>query len=294
MKFGKLGESIKLAKERWKKSPEEYLNDAFLAGFADDYEEAVKILDKGIYLFSTKFDDPDVTWGLYLMRGLTLSKLDRFGEALIAYEECIKIDKKDPESWSGKADALHDLGKHKEALSAIEKAIQFSDKEDLADYLYDKGDYLSHLDRHEEALQVCNEMLKIKPKEPDFLYSKATVLSDLGKHNEALKTCEKGLDIVPNDEDLLTHKGVILMDLNRNKEALSLFEQAIKINPIEELTWYNKACVLSILNKKDEALDALVVATSIEPENLEALSDEEDFDNIRKTEKFKRMLSQEI
>ena len=93
MKFRKLGESIKLARERWKQSPEEYLNDAFLAGFVDDYEEAVKILDKGIYLFSTKFDDPDVTWGLNLMRGLTLSKLDRFGEALIAYEECIKIDK---------------------------------------------------------------------------------------------------------------------------------------------------------------------------------------------------------
>jgi len=293
MKFGKL-QGIKLSKEELNKEYEDYLDDAFLAGFADDYEEALKIFDKAIYLFSTKSDDPDVTWGLYLMKGLTLSKLDRFREALIAYEECIKIDKKDPESWSGKADALHDLGKHKEALSAIEKSIQFSDKEDLADYLYDKGDYLSHLGRYEEALQVCNEMLKIKPKDPDFLYSKATVLSDLDKHNEALKTCEEGLDIDPNDEDLLIHKGVILMDLDRNKEALSLFEQAIKINPTEELTWYNKACVLSILNKKDEALDALVVATSIEPENLKDSEDEEDFDNIRKTEKFKRMLSQEI
>ena len=84
------------------------------------------------------------------------------------------------------------------------------------------------------------------------------------------------------------------MDLEKYEDALDCFEKAIKIDPTEELGWFNKACALSLLNKKDEALDALFVATSIEPENLVNMREDEDFENIETTEKFQQLLSRSI
>ena len=68
----------------------------------------------------------------------------------------------------------------------------------------------------------------------------------------------------------------------------------MKLEPTEGLLWFNKACVLSLMNNQDDALDALFVAISIEPENLTALSDEEDFDKIKNSERFKKFLTIEV
>ena len=120
-------------------------------------------------------------WGL---KGETLLILKRYGEALQAFEKSLKFDKKDADSWDGKAEALHGLNKHEEALQAVEKAIKFGDKDDLADYLYDKGDYFSHLGKNKEALEGCDKLLKIDPKE--FIKRHD---SNLGKKMSNLTNC---------------------------------------------------------------------------------------------------------
>ena len=45
------------------------------------------------------------------------------------------------------------------------------------------------------------------------------------------------------------------------------------------------------MNEIDDSLDALLVAISIQPENLVLLTEESDFDNIKNSERFKKFLT---
>ena len=116
----------------------------------------------------------------------------------------------------------------------------------------------------------------------------------MGEEKDALKAVEAGLKLEPIDLELLSQKGIVLLDLNNFEESLDCFEKCLEIDSADELSWYNKACILSLLDKKEDALDALTVAISLDEENVTWAKDEQDFDNIKDTKQFIRLMSRVI
>ncbi len=57
-------------------------------------------------------------------KGVALDEQGCHQEALLAFEEAIRLDLNYPVPWNGKGNALYDLGRHQEALSAYEEAIR--------------------------------------------------------------------------------------------------------------------------------------------------------------------------
>jgi len=221
------------------------------------------------------------------------------------------------------SDILQDLGRYQEALDiVIPKAdnvienwknlitrknndgetkfdhilrVSKDDEYDVdSGILYRQGQLFSRLGKNTEALDIFDTVLEADPNDIDALYEKSDILQDLEKYDEALRVCEQGLKIDPDDGDLLGLKGSILLSLKKSEEALSFFEQSIQSDSTDDVSWYNKACVLSILNKTEESLDALTVATGLDSENIILMKDEKDLDNIKNTERFKRLANQEI
>jgi tetratricopeptide (TPR) repeat protein len=152
----------------------------------------------------------------------------------------------------------------------------------------------SRLGKNTEALDNFDTILESDPNDVNALFEKSDILENIEKHDEALKTCEQGLKIVPDDGDLLGLKGSILFSLKKYEESLSFFEKSIESDSTDNISWYNKACVLSILNKIEESLDALTVAIGLDSENIIEMKDDNDLDNIKNTERFKRLANQEI
>ncbi len=60
----------------------------------------------------------------YAAKGLSLVLLDRAEEALLAFEKAIRLDPKDARIYDGKGLSLVRLGRYKEALGAFEQAIR--------------------------------------------------------------------------------------------------------------------------------------------------------------------------
>ncbi len=73
-------------------------------------------------------------------------------------------------------------------------------------------------------------------KVSDFLYQKGLALNGLGRHEEAIEVFNQVLEINPKDARTMNEKGVILLNLSRNVEALETFNQTLKNNP-----YYSKA-----------------------------------------------------
>ncbi len=281
--------SLKKLYERTKTKPDDLFVEALAVGFEDDYKQSIEIIDKAIYLSSGL--DKSLFW---VFKAMGLNRLKRDDEALECVEKALQIHKEDPLGWNIKGDLLHDLGKYEEALEAYENSIKYSDEYELPESLLDKVEVLNHLERNEEALKIVNESLALDSKNPNAWDLKSDILNDLEKHEEALEAAEKGLSFDPEHGDLLNDKGSVLIDLKKYEESLSYLNKAIQLNPSDDLAWYNKACALSLLNKKEEALDALTVAIGLDIESIIEMKADKDLENIKNTDRFNRLASQEI
>lgn len=57
-------------------------------------------------------------------KGVTLSRLGKYNEALEAYDQALRIDPDYPNAWNNKGVVLSRLGKYSEALEAFDRALQ--------------------------------------------------------------------------------------------------------------------------------------------------------------------------
>lgn len=293
MKFN-LGSSIKKLKDIWETDNKELLENILEAGYDDDYETALEYAEKGIHLFGNKLQDSSVKARFWELKSIALKNLDRFDESLEAINQAIKFDKKNSVLWLTKEDILHELEKYDESLEAINKAISLAPKELKDELLIIKAHDLTHQKKFNQALTICTKFLKNNPNDIEALLEKSEILFELGKIKESLKVCEDGLSIDSDDSELLFQKGYVSLELKKYEDAIDAYDKVTQIDPTDDDAWYNKACALSLLDKKEEALDSLTVAISLDLENITDSKTEKEFENIKKSERFNRLINQEI
>jgi tetratricopeptide (TPR) repeat protein len=63
-------------------------------------------------------------------KGTALAILERYEEALEAFDKVIELEPNHIDAWNNKGAALHDLGKHEEAIKYFDKVIELSNDEE--------------------------------------------------------------------------------------------------------------------------------------------------------------------
>jgi len=236
-------------------------------------------------------------------KGTALVNLERYEDALEAYEKAIEIKPDYLSALNNKGTALRNLGKNEDALEAYEKAIDI--KPDFFNAWINKGNTLDNLERYEDALEAFEKATKIKPNDysawinkgntlislgiyedalealekaieiNDFLYAcylYFITLVNLERYEDALEAYEKAIDIKPDNVSALNKKGSTLVNLGRFEEALEVFEKAIDIKPDNVNAWYNKGVTLGNLERYEDALEVYEKAIEIKPDDVSALN----------------------
>ncbi|MBC2698140.1 MAG: tetratricopeptide repeat protein [ANME-2 cluster archaeon] len=158
-------------------------------------------------------------------------------------------------------------GCEEDALEVFEKAIEI--KPDDFSAWYNKGNTLVNLGRYEDALEAFEKATEIKPDNLRAWINKGNTLDDLGRNEDALEVFEKAIEIKPDDFRVLNNKGTALANLGRYEDALEAFEKAIEIKP-DTYTWYNQGNTLGHLGRYEDALEAFEKAIEIKPDNFHA------------------------
>ena len=284
--------------------PRIHYREGLESGFLDDYESAIESFDRVNYItvgssFWTKQSQ--------FYKACAYDELGQYDKAVEEFKKFLKHEKEDSHAWNNLGACYADLEKYDdEALLCFEKSIKLEstkkdpDQELLESAWSNKGEIiLSKEDDENEndeeylnSLEQCvNEILKMDPESLFGLNLKTSLLWMQDENDEAVENNKKISKLYPDDEDVWSALGVAYSTVNNHKEALKYYEKAIKIKSNDGGFWYNKACALSMMNKIDDALDALLIAISIEPEDLLELSEESDFDNIKNSERFKEFLT---
>ena len=121
-------------------------------------------------------------------------------EAHVAVNQALTLAPSSVDGWLVKCQVASATGDDISALAAAEMAMQRDPER--AECLYWRGAVLGDLGRHREALRAIEAAFAATTDEDrwmleDLYYEKAVVLEALGLHDAAVATCEAGLRECP-------------------------------------------------------------------------------------------------
>ena len=125
-----------------------------------------------------------------------------------------------------------------------------------------------------DYIEAESELLKanlLVPNRPSLLTNLTAVLIHLEKWQEAEDLCKQLLKIEPNNAEGLINLGMCKLHVANNDAALNHFNRAIKIAPQVVPAWINKGNILQELEKFEEAELCLLKALELHPDSEEAL-----------------------
>lgn len=129
-------------------------------------------------------------------RGNKFRKLQRYEEAIVAYERAIKIKSDYYEAWYCKAYLLEQLQRDEEAIASYDRALQI--QPNAPDAWTNRGIALEKLQRYEEAIASFDKALQIQANYPYAWYNKACCYALQSDSLLAIETLQKAINLDPH------------------------------------------------------------------------------------------------
>ena len=171
-------------------------------------------------------DDPDLL-GLY---GNTLSQLGRDREAIKPLEKALEANPDDVNAITALAAIYDKLKLWQKSDSLYEAAlVKYPDNPLLLNnYSYSLSERGIRLNR---ALEMINKALEKEPENGAYLDTKGWIYYQMGKYQEALEYVQKALDVRENSAEVIEHMGDIYYRLGQPEKAREYWEKALKKAP---------------------------------------------------------------
>lgn len=159
-------------------------------------------------------------------------------------------------------------GRHLDARACYQQALGIDAEHTDAQHLM--GLLFLQARQYNDALQWIVRAIQRAPK-PEYLASFATVLQQYGRCDEALNVLDQALQLRPDDAELWRQRGDIFIQLARFDQALPSFQQALKLNPHHHDALCKSGIVLHKLGRNEEAIACLDLSDSLFPNHAPTL-----------------------
>jgi len=252
--------------------------------YAEQYEDAKNLYDKILQLNP---NDP-VTLN---NRGAIYEHMEKYDEALANYNRSLELKPDEPSILNNRGNAYGDLGKYDESLADYNRSLEL--RPDHPTTLYNRGNTYNELEKYDEALADFNHSLEFRPNDPDTLNNRGVTYAHMKKYDEALANYNRSLELRPNHPDTIYNRGTTYANLERYDESFADFNRSLELRPDDPGTLFNLACLFSLWGKTDNALPYLEKAIHKDKKYREDAKTDEDFDNIRKDPRFKKLIGED-
>ena len=180
---------------------------------------------------------------------------------------------KSPKQWLDEGYAHRRDMRYEDALLAYDQAIRLDSGYALA--YSEKANILWFLKRYEEALVVCERAIQLEPNNAIFHNNRGLVLQNLKRNEDALGAYERAIQLDANYALAYYNKGNLLYDSKHYEEAIEDYGRAIQLNPSYVYAYYSKGNALYELNRYEDALAAYEQVIQFDPNFTDALKGKE-------------------
>lgn len=203
--------------------------------FEQDYDGAIKILDN-IINSQGYGQNPDIVYAsLFFNRGLAKSYLELEEDAIIDFNEALKIDPEHVSSFGGRGCSLMNINRKKEALSDFNKAILLGDKSFL-NYA-NRANCKQSLSDFKGALEDYNIAYDINPDNDNINFQRNLLLAmnESGLMDEINNVLENNNDKISIEHEKLSYIFEILIRISMADNKLDNSETELISKSISKL-----------------------------------------------------------
>jgi tetratricopeptide (TPR) repeat protein len=226
-----------------------------------NYNTALKKVDE--YLLTHQGDE-----NLLNDKGVILTKLGRFQEAIDYFKEALKISKKKDTKgiiWNNKGLAHCNKKEFYQAIRCFRESYGNKGKdytnalnnEGLANYYIGKNEINQQEKekRFKEAIKLFDNVIELDKKNSNEKNSnaynnKGSSLIELGWYEEAKRCIDKAIELDANNANAWNNRGRILANSSNYQEAINYYNKAIEITKGNHReSWNNKGIAIANLAK---------------------------------------------
>ena len=121
--------------------------------------------------------------------------------------------------------------------------------------------------RPQEAIEHCQQALRLKPDYPEASNILGAALLDAGRPQEAIEQCEQSLRLRPNYALAHNNLGNALLNTGRTQEAIEHYQQALRLKPIFPEAQNNLGFALANAGRLPEAIEQYRQALRLKPDS---------------------------
>ena len=190
-------------------------------------EEALSYLDQAVKLSPTR-PEP------YLLLGLTYFQMKEYQQAKARLEEGIAQDPSNAELHFNLGTAYDKLDRFDEVVKAMEQALELDPEHaDALNYLgYSYADRGINI---EEAVELTQRAVAIKPHNGYYVDSLAWALFKVGRTDEALEMMQRAVALVSDDPVIYEHLGEIFLLQEEHEKAREAWIHSLQLDSTNEV-----------------------------------------------------------
>lgn len=140
-------------------------------------------------------------YSTWFRKGRALEQLQRYTEALIAYNHACQICPDDPQLWRWRGNVLSALKQYEQAIASYDRALQI--QPDHADLWCCVGGALIRLKRYRDAAASFERAIQLNPETHAAWYWRGRVLCELKQYAEAVQSFNQALTLKPDFQPAL-------------------------------------------------------------------------------------------
>ena len=208
-------------------------------------------------------------------RGDALYNLGRYSKALEAYSEATKLSKADFKIWKKQGDSYYKLEQFTKAIAAYNRALELEQKD--GELYNHKGKALYELQNYPAALSMQDSAIALDESNAEFLSDRAKNLLALNKYYEALTVLNRVQAIKPYSIELWQDKPLVLAALDRpqeakrvNQEIIGNYDQKLQTQPQNPQIWLTQADFFANSQMYQKAVNSFEQAIKLQPNFYQA------------------------
>ncbi len=185
------------------------------------------------------------------------------------FARAVRQDAK-PQYLASLGTTLQSQGRFEEALQVFDKAVQL--KPDAAALWKFLGNVLVKLDRRDQAVLSFQHVLKLDPRDRDAAYNCGALLLQQGRWDEALSCFNLCDQLQPDQAPTLQKRTLALCGLARFEQALADSKRAHALDPANAEICNKAGTILQSLGRNEEALSWFDRSLENRPNHVETLN----------------------
>jgi Tfp pilus assembly protein PilF len=217
--------------------------------------------------------DPDHA-DAHLKLGTAYHKQGKLEEAIAAYKKVVELDPDSATAHSNLGLAYYDQGRLDEAIAAYKKAVELDP--DSATAHSNLGLAYAHQGQLDEAVAEYKEAIRLDPNYPAAHHNLGLAHASQGRLDEAIAEYKEAIGIDPDHLGAHIDLGLAYANQGRLDEAIGEWEAAVKINPNHALAHKNLGLAYREQGRTEEAVAELETYLQLRPDAADRTAVEQD------------------